>query len=73
MSKNDEIDLYAVTADYRPNNPNKHRYYIRATSKKHAREIFLNFVTWLKIYKVELCDEETKKRVLSEPGKYLFR
>lgn len=65
--------LFAITADYRPQNPHKPKYYIQCETAKQAKQIFKNYVTWLKIYNVEPCDEETTKRIIAEPEKYLFR
>ena len=42
-------DFYKITADYRPNNPNKPIYYVMAHDKKSAKKTFSEVISWLKI------------------------
>ena len=65
-------DFYKITADYRPQNPNKPTYYVMAHSKKSAKETFSEIISWLKIYSCEECDEEEKNRILSDPCRYFI-
>lgn len=65
--------IFKVIADYRPNNPNKPCYYVKAGSAQQAKKRFLAFMTWLKIYSIELCDEQETAKVMAEPERYLFR
>ena len=61
--------LYAITADYRPKNPNKPIYYVFAQNRKQARQKFTNTITWLKIYDIQELSEEEAYKIVSE-GKY---
>jgi len=65
-------NLYVITADYRPNNPNKPKYYIFADSKKEAREKFSSVISWLKIYTVDLVDKDTANEIIRYPEKYII-
>ena len=69
---NPNKNLYVITADYRPKNLNKPKYYVRAKTSTEAKRIFSHYITWLKVYSVELCSQETTAKVLADPGKYLF-
>lgn len=64
--------LYKVTADYRKNNPNKPHYYVRAKTKKEAKERFKNLISWLDIYDIEVCEDSVAKEVMSKPIKYII-
>jgi len=63
--------LYEVTADYRPANPNKPKYYVVADNKKDAKAKFSAVISWLKIYAVELVNEEFADYIISKPEKYI--
>ena len=66
------MSLYAVTADYRPNNPNKPIYYIYAESPREAKQKFQSIVTWLKVYDVvELDKGEADKIIADGPMKHI--
>lgn len=71
MSSN-EVKLYKVTADYRKNNPNKPHYYVRAKTKKEAKERFKNIISWLDIYNVEVCEDSAANEILAEPMKHII-
>lgn len=64
--------LFKIIADYRPNNPNKPRYYVIAKDKKSARNRFSEYISWLTIYSCEECDSEEKKRVLGDPCHHII-
>ena len=68
------IKYYRVTADYRPNNPNKPTYDFKMISdtskikdsvlKKEIKKYFENLVTWLKVYNVEeITEEQCNKQI----------
>lgn len=68
------IKYYRVTADYRPNNPNKPTYDFKITGdtskiknsvlKKEIKKYFENLVTWLKVYNVEeITEEQCNKQI----------
>ena len=60
--------LYKVTADYRPNNPNKPSYYVWAENDKDAKKRFSNTVTWLDVYGVS--EEPNWREVVANREKY---
>lgn len=64
-------ELYVITADYRPNNSNKPKYYVVASSKKEAREKFSRIISWLKIYGVEAVDPSESAHIVNHPEKYI--
>lgn len=68
---NNKVKLYMVTADYRKDNPNKPHYYVRATTKKEAKEIFRNTISWLDVYGVELCEDSVANQIIAEPMKHI--
>ena len=47
---------FIVTADYRPNNPNKPTYYVRAENKRECKKKFERWFPWLKVYDVQEFD-----------------
>ena len=68
------IKYYRVTADYRPNNPNKPTYDFKiigdtpkiknSVLKKEIKKYFENLVTWLKVYNVEeITEEQCNKQI----------
>ena len=65
-------ELYVITADYRPNNPNKPKYYVVASSKKEAREKFSRLISWLKIYGVEVVDPSKSIHIINHPEKHII-
>lgn len=51
-----ELKFFRVTADYRPNNPNKPTYVYKAldyVDAKGVKKWFESVFTWLKVYNVE--------------------
>ena len=62
--------VYKITADYRPNNPNKPIYYVMARNKASAKETFSKIISWLKIYACEECDKEEEDRIMNDPCHY---
>lgn len=71
MSSN-KVKLYKVTADYRKHNQNKPHYYVRAKTKKEAKERFKNSISWLDIYNVEVCDDSIVNVIMAEPMKHII-
>lgn len=67
-----EVKLYKVTADYRKHNPDKPHYYVRAKTKKEAKEKFKNTISWLDIYNVEVCDDSIVNVIIAEPMKHII-
>ena len=55
------MQTYEITADYRPNNPNKPKYYVHANSKKQAKEKFSRCFTWLTVYDCQEAEEQPDK------------
>ena len=51
--KTENLNIYKITADYRPNNPKKPTYYVGAKNKKDARKKWMAVYSWLKIYDIE--------------------
>lgn len=47
------MSFYIITADYRPKNPNKPTYIVRAKNKRDAKRKFEFTYPWLKVYHVE--------------------
>ena len=70
--QNSKAKLYKVTADYRKNNPNKPCYYVRAKTKKEAKERFNNIISWLDIYDVEVCEDSIVEKIMEEPMKHII-
>ena len=65
--------IYAVTADYWPNNSKKPIYYVVAKDKKTAKKKFNNTISWLKIYKVEkLSDEQVEELASKSRYEYIL-
>lgn len=64
--------LYEIAADYRPNNPNKPKYYVAASTVKEAKDKFSDVISWLKIYSVEVVDPSTADIILSEPSSHII-
>lgn len=60
-------NVYEIVADYRKNNPNKPRYYVYANNKKEAKQRFSDIFTWLTIYNINLCDQKTIQKIISDP------
>ena len=58
--------LYIVECDYRPNNPNKPRYPVWATSVKEARDYIPTHYTYLKFYSIRLPTEDELKRYMED-------
>jgi len=65
-------NLYEVTADYRPNNLNKPKYYVVAASKKESREKFSSVISWLKIYTVDLVGRDIAEQIVKHPDKHII-
>ena len=67
------MKLFEVTADYRPYNSNKPKYYVNCIDKSQARRIFLSNIDWLKIYEIkEITDDEKIKYIITHPRKHII-
>ena len=64
--------VWCITADYRPKNTNKPKYYVIADSKKEAKEKFMAKISWLKIYSCELLNKTLGQEIVSRPEKYII-
>lgn len=69
----DEMDnVYKITADYRPRNPNKPKYYAVAKTEREAKKKFMAKISWLKVYSCDLLDESTAGNIVSHPEKHII-
>lgn len=66
------VKLFEITADYRPNNPNKPVYYVLADCKKEAKKRFNNIISWLKVYSIIEIDEVVAENILNNPMKHII-
>lgn len=66
------MKMYEIIADYRPNNPNKPKYYVWADTAKDARMIFTNIISWLKIYSVSVVGDDTAAKINQEPAHHII-
>ena len=64
--------IFDITADYRPSNPNKPHYYVRAKTKKEAKDIFKSVISWLDIYNVDICEDFIANKIIAEPMKHII-
>ena len=64
--------MFEITADYRPNNPNKPKYYVLADSRREAKEKFEQIISWLKVYTVKTVDEDLAEKILRHPGRNII-
>lgn len=64
--------LFKVYATYAKSRPCIFPYHVAAKTKKEARQIFEGKVTWLKIERVELCDEEETAAVCADPRNHML-
>ena len=68
-----KLRLYKITADYRPHNINKPKYYVVGKTAKEAKEKFNNRITWLKIYECEeVVDEKDIADVMLNPARHII-
>ena len=72
IAENKGIKMFKVHADYRKNNPHINWYYVIARTKKEAREKFKNKISWLDIYRVEICTDAECDVVVKSPAKYIL-
>lgn len=63
--------LYEITADYRPKNPKKPKYYVIAETAKEAKEKFKSRITWLQIYNIEQVDDENAREIVKHYEKHI--
>lgn len=66
------MKLFKIFADYRPKDEvRKHWYYVAAENKPKAKKKFTSMISWLKVYEIEECDEQTVQDVLANPDAYI--
>ena len=69
----DEMDnVYEITADYRPRNPDKPKYYVVAKTEREAKKKLMAKISWLKIYSCNLLDESIARGIVKQPEKYII-
>lgn len=66
------MKIFEITADYRPSNSNKPKYYVAVENKKSAKTKFENAFSWLKVYQVDEVDEAKQFEILANPDNYIF-
>lgn len=73
MAKYEDQCLFAITADYRPDNENKPVYYVLAPNRCKAKTKFKEIITWLKIYDCTRIHQDDKiKDVMEYPDKHII-
>lgn len=73
MAKYEDQCLFAVTADYRPNNENKPVYYVLAPNRRKAKSKFKEVITWLTIYDCKRIRQEDKiQYIMEHPDKHII-
>ena len=66
------MKLFKIFADYRPKNEaHKHWYYVAAENKLEAKKKFMSMISWLNVYEIEECDEQTVQNVLADWDAYI--
>lgn len=70
--KDKPTKLYEITADYRPNNKFKPKYYVCAESSKKAKQIFTADIPWLGVYGCkEIKDDNAVMEIISNRRHYI--
>ena len=73
MAKYEDQCLFAITADYRPDNENKPIYYVLAPNRRKAKTKFKETITWLKIYDCIRIRQENKiQDIMEHPEKHII-
>jgi len=73
MAKYEDQCLFAITADYRPNNENKPVYYVLAPNRRKAKSKFKEVITWLTIYDCKRIRQEDKiQYIMEHPDKHII-
>ena len=73
MAKYEDQCLFAITADYRPNNENKPVYYVLAPNRRKAKSKFKEVITWLTIYNCKRIRQEDKiQYIMEHPDKHII-
>lgn len=73
MAKYEDQCLFAIMADYRPNNENKPIYYVLAPNQRRAKTKFKETITWLKIYDcIRIHQEDKIKYIMEHPDKHII-
>lgn len=69
----DDYKLFAINADYRPQNKSNSWYYVVAKNSKAAREKFKTRITWLNVYAVkEVLDHAEMNSVILQPLNHII-
>lgn len=73
MAKYEDRCLFAITADYQPNNENKPIYYVLALNRREAKIKFKETFTWLKVYDcIRIRQEDKIKDIMEHPDRYII-
>lgn len=73
MAKYEDQCLFAITADYRPDNENKPIYYVLAPNRRKAKSKFKEVITWLTIYDCKRIRQEDKiQYIMEHPDKHII-
>lgn len=73
MAKYEDQCLFAITADYRPDNENKPTYYVLASNRCKAKTKFKEIITWLTIYDCKRIRQEDKiQYIMEHPEKHII-
>lgn len=64
--------LFEISADYRPQNPNRPVYYVLANCRREAKKKFNSIISWLKVYSVAEVDKDVAKEILDNPMKHII-
>lgn len=73
MAKYEDQCLFAILADYRPNNENKPVYYVLAPNRRKAKSKFKEVITWLTIYDCKRIRQEDKiQYIMEHPDKHII-
>ena len=66
------MKLFKIFADYRPKDKvRKHWYYVAAQDKLKAKKKFASMISWLNVYEIEECDEQTVQNILADWDAYI--
>ena len=64
-------EFYNTLDEVFPDKVGKHWYYVAAENKLKAKKKFMSMISWLKVYEIEECDEQTVQDVLANPDTYI--
>lgn len=71
-AKVDKDCMFAITADYRPDNENKPVYYVLAANRRKAKTKFKDRIPQLTIYDcVRVRQEKRIEDIMGNPDRYI--